>query len=323
VSGRYRGAAAQETLAALAATRAHPELAGLTLFAHALPPDDPQHGRLSEIQVVAGESVQELEARLELSGVVSLLLAAGYSLVLEDGSTAIQDEHSTATGVATWLPAVPLPRLHDSDKNPIRRLRAQAAVAAVILYRLRGAGIDPSLIRQVPERGTPLKHGIGQFVADHLDDGWDVLPEIQLRRVYGLHMRKDVADRSTDISVIGPPNRRLYAIISSKASWRSDRGTEAAQLIPLRRYRPDVPYAVVTGEFPRVETLIRESPEDRVYHLAPECWSVWKVVQSTPLTEAVPRLPDLLHAGDQILRAIELNGLNTLVENLRDAGEVL
>ena len=46
-------------------------------------------------------------------------------------------------------------------------------------------------------------------------------------------------------------------------------------MVPLRKYRPDLPYVIVTAEFPRARTVGRESVEDSAYHLAPDWVASW------------------------------------------------
>ena len=47
-------------------------------------------------------------------------------------------------------------------------------------------------------------------------------------------------------------------------------------MVPLRKYRPDLPYVIVTAEFPRARTVgMRESVEDSAYHLAPDWVASW------------------------------------------------
>jgi hypothetical protein len=137
-------------------------------------------------------------------------------------------------------------------------------------------------------------------------------------------MRRDVGGRSSDIVAIGPPNRRLFAIISAKASWRTDRGTEAAAMVPLRRYRPDVPYVMVTAEFPRAAQILRESPEDRVYHLVPRLWAAWRAaVIAHDKGEDIDSIDELLVQADQILSGLDLPDIDALVEELQSASTVL
>src|SRR5207249_1787817 len=108
--------------------------------------------------------------------------------------------------------------------------------------QMAARGLPWTLVRHVAAaqtRGADFKNSFARYVADRLSDDWEVRSELPLNQIYGLHMRRDVGARSSDIVALGPPNRRLFAIISSKASWRTDRGTEAAAMVPLRRYRPD------------------------------------------------------------------------------------
>ncbi len=139
-------------------------------------------------------------------------------------------------------------------------------------------------------------------------------------------MRRDVGDRKSDILIIDSGGR-LVAALSSKWTWRSDRGTEAAQMVPLTRYRPDVPYAMATAEFPRAAGVARESIEDRTYHVCPDWVGSWMAVNelpagSSPLTQW-PDLAALKQEGVSRARALGLNGLDALVNDLKNSGDIL
>ena len=87
-------------------------------------------------------------------------------------------------------------------------------------------------------------------------------------------------------------------IVSSKWTWRSDRGTEGAQILFLKRYRPDVPYVLVTNEFMRAAVVAQESVEDAAFFMCPRWIGANVAVQTAvtsgadPVTE-FPRLTDL------------------------------
>lgn len=136
-------------------------------------------------------------------------------------------------------------------------------------------------------------------------------------------MRRAVGGRSSDIVVVEPGNR-LIAVVSSKWTWRSDRGTEAAQMVPLRQYRPDVPYALVTAEFPRARVVARESVEDRTYHLCPQWVGAWLAVSDSATSgDNYPTLDSLARAGDLVAGSLGLAGLHDLVRDLADVGDIL
>ena len=148
-------------------------------------------------------------------------------------------------------------------------------------------------------------------------------PEVKLTTIRGLHMRRGVGGRSSDIVVLDPGNR-LVAVVSSKWTWRSDRGTEAAQMVPLRQYRPDVPYTLVTSEFPRARSVAQESIEDRSYHLCPGWVGAWEATRraDNPRVE-YPSLVDLRDEGSDIALNIGLRDLDDLISDLSEAGTIL
>lgn len=176
------------------------------------------------------------------------------------------------------------------------------------------------------KRGTRFRDLLIYFLHRSLPTGWKVRHEVPLTHIRGLHMRRDVGDRKSDILVIDDGGR-LVAALSSKWTWRSDRGTEAAQMVPLTRYRPDVPYAMATAEFPRAAGVARESIEDRTYHVCPSWVGSWMAVNELPSgaspLEHWPDLAALKHEGDSRARALALNGLDVLVSDLKNSGDIL
>ncbi len=97
-------------------------------------------------------------------------------------------------------------------------------------------------------------------------------------------------------------------------------------MVPLTRYRPDVPYAMATAEFPRVASVARESIEDRIYHLCPEWAGAWSAVNELPRDSSGqlwPTLDALREVGSTTARSMALNGLDTLVEDLKNSGTIL
>jgi hypothetical protein len=138
-------------------------------------------------------------------------------------------------------------------------------------------------------------------------------------------MRQNVGGRRSDIVVVDEGNR-LVAVVSSKWTWRSDRGTEAAQMVPLMRYRPDVPYALVTAEFPRASTVARESIEDRAYHVCPDWVGAWLAINHLANDSprgAWPTLAALRSEGERLAETIGLPGLGDLVNDLTNSGTIL
>jgi hypothetical protein len=313
---------ARSQAALSAARKAGGDAAGLALFAHVLPAEDEGAKRqLAKLSVRSGDSVDKFP-------IVRLLSQSGYRAVRPHGVDVFDTKGRTDwDGPIAWSPEVPLPRVDDQDDDLDRRVDGEVALAAVLRSQMDKRGLSSTLVRHVPAaqtRGADFKNSFARYIADRLPKDWEIRSEVPLNHIYGLHMRRDVGARSSDIVAMGPPNRRLFAIISSKASWRTDRGTEAAAMVPLRRYRPDVPYVMVTAEFPRASQILRESPEDRVYHLVPRLWAAWKAaVVAHDKGELVGSLEDLLLRADQILSGLDLPDLDALVNELLSAASVL
>jgi hypothetical protein len=196
-------------------------------------------------------------------------------------------------------------------------LWSAAARAHAVDLDTRPVDLEPN------SRGALFKNLLVYYLQKRLPSGWRVEPEVPLTNIRGLHMRKDVGGRRSDIVVVDG-GARLVAVISSKWTWRSDRGTEAAQMVPLKRYRPDVPYALVTAEFPRAATVGRESIEDRAYHVCPTWVGAWLAVNraENPRT-AWPSLAGLQTEGRTIAETLGLADLHDLVEDLKRSGEIL
>jgi hypothetical protein len=95
-------------------------------------------------------------------------------------------------------------------------------------------------------------------------------------------------------------------------------------MVPLRQYRPDVPYVLVTAEFPRAKVVARESVEDRTYHLCPQWVGAWLAVNDSedPFVE-FPDLDSLTRAGDRIADSLGLAGMHQLIRDLADIGTIL
>lgn len=136
-------------------------------------------------------------------------------------------------------------------------------------------------------------------------------------------MRRGVGGRKSDIVVIDDGGR-LVAVISSKWAWRSDRGTEAAPMVPLRQFRPDVPYTLLTAEFPRAKAVASESVEDRTYHLCPDWVGAWLAIgQSDDPRAEFPTLDDLVAESRILVENLGLAGLPDLLGDLRESGTIL
>jgi hypothetical protein len=248
------------------------------------------------------------------------------------------DTPATADGAVTWQPVVRLCRVDDQVADSVeavpagapfrRRLTGEVALTALWTESAMTYGIDLGtrpLNLGGNTRGARFKDLLVYVLQQRLPDGWRVEPEVLLTNIRGLHMRKTVGGRRSDIVVVDEGNR-LVAVVSSKWTWRSDRGTEAAQMVPLMRYRPDVPYALVTAEFPRASTVGRESIEDRAYHVCPDWVGAWLAVNRLATGAprvAWPTLAALRSEGERLAEAIGMPGLHNLVEDLTNSGTIL
>lgn len=294
----------------------------------------PNHSQLaiaSDFTVKAG---QELGDSCETLGWnPQWLIDAGYSAFDANG-TEIAGAISTP-GTIHWDPPVLTCRVHDAigdsakpGSAPYRR-RTSGEIALLALWtdavNRNGIDLDRPESLSAGSRGALFRDLLMHYLQCSLPSGWQVRHEVPLTHIRGLHMRRDVGDRKSDI-LVTDSGSRLVAAISSKWSWRSDRGTEAAQMVPLTRYRPDVPYAMATAEFPRAASVARESIEDRIYHLCPGWVGAWSVVNDLPKSGsplAWPDLNSLRVQGEHAAGTMALNGLDTLAEDLRNSGSIL
>ncbi|GAA4807990.1 hypothetical protein GCM10023200_52080 [Actinomycetospora chlora] len=96
-------------------------------------------------------------------------------------------------------------------------------------------------------------------------------------------------------------------------------------MVPLKQYRPDVPYAMVTAEHARVRVVARESIEDSVYHLCPHIAGAWRTIYDSPTSPRVayPSLARLEEAGRAWALNADLTGLPELLADLRNSGTIL
>jgi hypothetical protein len=95
----------------------------------------------------------------------------------------------------------------------------------------------------------------------------------------------------------------------------------------LKQYRPDVPYALVTAEFPRAASIARESVEDRSYHLCPGWVAAWLAINGTPAAhlrhDTWPDLDAVADAGRPIRASLLLEGIDGLVADLKASGSII
>jgi hypothetical protein len=278
------------------------------------------------------ETVEEAVKRHGLGWNPAWLRDAGYAPYDFTG-TALEESVRPA-GPIVWDPEVRTFRLDDGVADSARghgfRRRTSAELAILSLWTqvmtTRDISIERPLGLSPNTRGALFRDFLIYFLQCSLPHNWKVRHEVPLTHIRGLHMRRDVSDRKSDILIIDDGDR-LVAALSSKWSWRSDRGTEAAQMVPLTRYRPDIPYALATAEFPRAARVARESVEDRTYHLCPGWVGSWMAVNELPAgvspVERWPSLEVLRQDGLSRAQALALNGLDTLVDDLRNSGDIL
>ncbi|MFJ7078104.1 hypothetical protein [Streptomyces sp. NPDC098781] len=293
---------------------------------------DSKLANAAKIDLDESETLDGATTRHSLGWNPAWLTDAGYAAY--DSSGTILEGPSHAPGPVIWAPEVRTFRLDDkvkdSDRGHAYRRRTSAELAVLSLWthvvNTRGITVDRPLELHPNTRGTLFRDLLIYFLERSLPSGWRVRHEVPLTHIRGLHMRRDVGGRKSDILVIDDGGR-LVAALSSKWSWRSDRGTEAAQMVPLTRYRPDVPYALATAEFPRAEKVARESIEDRTYHMCPNWVGSWMAVNELPAgvspLEHWPSLEALRQAGTFRAEALGLSGLDTLVDDLRNSGDIL
>ncbi|MGQ0823756.1 MAG: hypothetical protein ACT4OX_01790 [Actinomycetota bacterium] len=290
------------------------------------------------IHLDAGERLDDAAERLNLPWTPKWLLDAGYRAFDAAGSDLTADAPATIAGPVSWQPDVRLCRVDDQVADNVQanpggapfRRRVAGEVALTALWSATASTFGIALdVRPLNlggnTRGALFKDLLVYLLQRRLPAGWRIEPEVFLTSIRGLHMRQNVGGRRSDIVVVDEGNR-LVAVVSSKWTWRSDRGTEAAQMVPLMRYRPDVPYALVTAEFPRASTVARESIEDRAYHVCPDWVGAWlainRLATSSP-REAWPTLAALRSEGTQVAETIGLPGLNDLVNDLTNSGTIL
>ncbi|MFJ4686066.1 hypothetical protein [Streptomyces sp. NPDC088789] len=286
----------------------------------------------ADIGLQAGESLADAAERHGLGWNPAWLTDAGFTAY--DASGTAVDDPAHGGGQVIWAPQVRTFRLDDGVSDNAgghrRRRRVSGEIAVLALWAQtmasKGITLDRPLGLTPNTRGARFRDFLIYFLQRSLPQGWKVRHEVPLTHIRGLHMRKDVGRRKSDILVIDEGDR-LIAALSSKWSWRSDRGTEAAQMVPLTRYRPDVPYALATAEFPRAARVAQESVEDRTYHLCPGWVGAWTLVNELPAgaspRDRWPGVESLRHDGIARARAMTLSGLDSLVEDLHNSGDIL
>lgn len=304
-----------------------------------LPDDLPRAGQVA-FGVETGESLCEAAERLGYGWSPRWLLDAGHTALDAGGAVLDADRPATASGPIRWDPVVRLPRVEDAINGTTsgeaaqkRRLAGEVAIAALWRSAAISNGIGTEGADDIrprgdlpgPRRGARFKNAVVYVLRRAMPDSWRVEPELALEKIYGLHLRRDVGVRKSDI-VVFDDRDRLVAVVSSKWTWRSDRGTEAAQMVPLRQYRPDVPYVLVTAEFPRLRSIERESVEDRVYNVCPLGVSAALALRElTGLREGpdmFPGLEDLRTEAVRVIKMLDLRDLVMLARDIRESGRL-
>ncbi|MER7954512.1 hypothetical protein [Streptomyces sp. NPDC096030] len=296
-------------------------------------PNDSVFSEAAMLNLLEGESLHDAGLRLKLGWNPSWLVEAGFSAF--DSNGAEISEKTSIAGQIEWSPELRTCRLDDQVADsakptgqPYRR-RTSGEIALLSLWastvNSKGIKLERTALSS-NSRGAQFRDCLIRYLQCSLPEGWSVRHEVPLTHIRGLHMRRDVSDRKSDILIIDEGSR-LVAALSSKWTWRSDRGTEAAQMVPLTRYRPDVPYALATAEFPRAARVTRESIEDRTYHVCPDWVGSWIAVNDLPAdASAQERWPDLdalRKAGRAAAERLSINGLDTLVNDLKASGDIL
>lgn len=303
-----------------------------------LPADLPLAGAI-DLEVEAGETVQAAALRLGQGWSPQWLFDAGHSAVDAGGAVLSACDRATSTGRIWWAPEVRLPRVEDginkgsAEDAQKRRLAGEVAIAALWRHAAIRNGITTDGVQDIRppgnlngnSRGARFKNALLYILRQHMPITWQLEGELPLEQIYGLHLRRDVGTRSSDI-VAFDERKRLVVVVSSKWTWRSDRGTEAAQMVPLRRYRPDVPYVMVTAEFPRLRSIALESAEDRVYCVCPEWAAAALALRELEDCRIGPTsFPGLAELSAEAARQIEilaLSDVTSLVNDVRNSGRL-
>jgi len=316
-------------------------------------PDDAQRRDSTQISLLQSESLDDARVRLRLLWNPQWLLDAGFVAADANGVvlTTVTDP-ATQAGQVNWTPDIPMPRLDDIAPADLVAALAKARTAnqrANIMNKERSiiageiavialwaadaiplgiAMTDIDLVLSTlsqsgaAPRGARWNTGLAYYLELALP-GWRVETQVNIRDVFGLHLRSDVVSRSADAVLISPGGK-IMAFLSAKYSWRSDRGTEAAQMVFLQRYRPDLPYVLATAEFPRALEISHESIEDQAFHLCGDWVGAWKVTQELPdAGDALPTLVELRDAGQKRVPDGSLLGLHELVRAVGTAARYL
>lgn len=308
-------------------------------------PDDPPRRSAVNLDLQAGESLEAARVRLGLRWNPAWLVEAGFMPWDAAGTSLDAGAHSSAAGPMSWTPEPALPRVDDgAPVTPVTtraadRLREHHIVAgevAVLALWARDAAAGGLTVSDIDlgltargssaagqARGARFNGAIAYYLERALP-GWRIETQVNIRDVFGLHLRSDVVRRAADVVIISPAGK-IMAFLSAKFSWRSDRGTEAAQMVFLQRYRPDLPYVLMTAEFPRaLGDLANESIEDQVFHLCGDWVGSWRVTQDLPNAgDALPTLGQLAAAGSDRVPGDQLVGFDAVVQALKTAARYL
>lgn len=96
-------------------------------------------------------------------------------------------------------------------------------------------------------------------------------------------------------------------------------------MVFLQRYRPDLPYVLVTVEFPRaLKQITSESIEDQAYHLCRDWVGAWEATQSlSHPDDSFTSLDHLREAGRLAVPQAVLPSLENLVGALKTSATYL
>jgi hypothetical protein len=288
----------------------------------------------------AGETIAQCFVRHGIDWNPQWLFDAGYNAADSSGVVLTAGATAVSTGPLIWNPEIVLPRVTDKPadsaaitKGDMRnRWAGEVAILALWSDAAKRVGITEADrdLKLAPTdrntRGDRFRQAIIETLETALGPDWEIKQEVPLSEIRGMHLRQDVGGRKSDIVVVR--QGMLAAIVSAKWTWRSDRGTEAAQVLFLNRYRPDVPYVLVTNEFLRALVVARESVEDAAFFLCPRWIGATVAIQTAlgakkNLRAEFPTLQDLSDQAAVTAKAMALDSLFSLTERLGRAYTII
>ena len=170
----------------------------------------------TRVQVLRGESLEQAATRHQLGWNPAWLYAADY-VAVDAAGVLLADPTTPASrrGEITWDPPLRLPRVDDQTKDSAvkgsrdhrKRLAGEVLIAALWRSTARRVGVldrvmaDPALTGN--SRGARFKKSIRTYLGAALP-GWEFPDEQPLRGIFGLHLRRDVGLRSSDLLALRP-----------------------------------------------------------------------------------------------------------------------